>query len=379
MKPVEVAYFQQNIAFGATEHYLYDLAENVDRKKFRVHLICPDSPMLDAFENLKAHDVIVHRYPERFCSGSAAKGIYGLRELFRCIKPTIVHFNDICIRGLLASRIARVPVSVMTHHTPELNRQYSRLGRLAERLAFLSASYVIIPCEPSRELSIRKDGVSPNHSQAIPYGLRPDWFHPAENSRTNIRQALNIPDGHTVVLTAGRLCAQKRPDIFVEAARHVLKKTVHVTFLLAGEGELRSQLEQVITAADIKNNCRLLGHRQDMRDLMSACDIFVMCSDFEGICYAALEASARGLAIIASNVGGLRFSVVEGETGLLVPPSDPVALAAALDGLIANPAQIRKLGESGNRRARLLFTLNRMVEETQSCYLSLLQQCKITC
>ena len=379
MAVIDLLYFQQNPVFGATEQYLYDLAERIDKRKFRVHLVFPDLPVMGKFALLREHGVTLHPSPPRLSAGSIARALPTLIPLFRKVRPGIVHFNDPAITGILAARLAGVPLLVMTHHTPELDRRYNVAGRMLERVAFRCRPHVIFTSEPSRRLGLRKDKVPHKDSAVIPYGLRDEWFtQPDAPLRAHTRAMLGVPQDSVVVLNAARLSKQKRHDSLIEAARRLVtgNDKEHVMFLVAGEGELREDIEALILEAGMEGDFSLLGHRPDMHEIMSASDIFVMPSDFEGLCYAVLEASARGLPVVATRVGGMRFSVKHGETGLLVPPCDANALAEALASLVQDSERRRRLGEAGAERARRLFTVERMVHDTEAAYLHWLRQRK---
>lgn len=364
-------YFQQNPVFGATENYIYDLASNVDHERFRVHLICGDAPALHRFDTLRRHGVTVHRAPRSWFVGKAFQAVPPLRKFLRELAPQIVHFNDPCINGILAAWWARVPFPVMTHHTPELDRRYSVVGRLLEAIAFRTRPWTIFTSEPSRRLGIEK-GVPLQHSVVIPYGLRPEWFAtPDPEARQRVRSELGISEDQVVVLNAARLSKQKRHDCLLDACKRVRAKTDRVVFLVAGEGELRPVIEKQIREADLQAHFLLLGHRENVPEIFSAADVLVMSSDFEGLCYATLEAAARGLPVIATNVGGMRFSVSDEKTGLLVPPRDAAALAQAIENLANDPHLRRSLGNAGRERAEQLFTLSGMVADTEAFYRSL--------
>ena len=377
MKPATLLYFQQNPVFGSTEGYLYDLASNVDKTRFDTHLLCSNASALDGFLPLQEVGVKLHRVHNSVFASNAPRAIVTLAAWLRRVRPDIVHFNDPCLTGIIAAKLARIPVAVMMHHTPELDRRYNLFGRTLERLAFRTRPRVIFQNEFNRLLSTRKDGVPLRDTVVIPYGLRDEWFaSPDPGLRRRVRAALGVADDEIVILTPARLSPQKRHDILIEAARRVLGKHQQVVFLLAGEGELRAQIEIAARQAGIEERFRLLGFRSDIGDLMRATDILAMSSDFEGLPYAILEGSAVGLPVVSTDVGGVSYAVMDGETGLLVPPGDITALAEALASLIRDPARRRRFGEAGAEHARRLFTMERMVRDTEAAYLHWLRQRK---
>jgi glycosyltransferase involved in cell wall biosynthesis len=117
-----------------------------------------------------------------------------------------------------------------------------------------------------------------------------------------------------------------------------------------------------------------LGRRSDVPDLLEACDVFALPSRLEGLGVAALEAMARGRPVVASAVGGLAETVVSEATGLLVPPEDPAALAAALARLIEDPTLARRLGAAGAKRVAEHFRAEQMVGAYEALYREILAE-----
>jgi glycosyltransferase involved in cell wall biosynthesis len=111
-----------------------------------------------------------------------------------------------------------------------------------------------------------------------------------------------------------------------------------------------------------------VGHQEDILPWLAALDVFVLSSDWEGMSNALLEAMAAGLPVVATAVGGTPEVVVDGVTGLLVPPHDPISLAEAIVRLLDAPDLRRQMGQAGRERVKKSFTVERMVEQTQTLY-----------
>src|SRR4029453_11595231 len=137
-----------------------------------------------------------------------------------------------------------------------------------------------------------------------------------------------------VILTPARLHPQKGHEYLLAAAAQI----PDATFVLAGDGPLRSELEVRARELGIAGRCLFLGERADVPDLLAAADLFVLPSLFEGLPVSILEAMAAGRPVVATAIGGTDEVVTTEQTGLLVPPRDPVAIAAAIRGLRAEPA-----------------------------------------
>jgi glycosyltransferase involved in cell wall biosynthesis len=162
------------------------------------------------------------------------------------------------------------------------------------------------------------------------------------------------------------LRAEKAYDLLIAAAARL--PGAHV--LIAGFGEERERLEAQIAAEGLEGRVRLLGHRADVPDLVRAFDVAVCCSDFEGMPVSVLEYMEAGLPVVATRVGGLP-DLVGGE-GLLVPPRDPDALAAALAELLADPERRRAMGDRARERRRAEFGLDTMIRRIEDVYVELL-------
>ena len=350
-----------------------DLAAHISKSDYNVHLVHPAIPELEAgFSPLQHHGITLHQMPAAHYSSNIAQILPFWIQFIISLRPTIIHFNDPCVVGSVAAWFARVPIRVMMHHTPELERQSSRVGYLMERIAFRSYTRCIFSNQISRATGIKRDKLSENQTAIIPFGLQPKWFAPIDvKQRSQLRAKFGFADKEVIILCPARLSRQKRHDVLLEAARQVLSVAPNSIFLLAGNGELRTEIETLLQALQLGDRVRLLGHISDIIDLMTASDILVLSSDFEGFPYSILEGSACGLPIVSTEVGGVSQSVLNGETGLLVPPGDSDALAAALLKLISDPARRETLGRAGRQRAEQVFTLERMVTDTEALYRTL--------
>ena len=155
----------------------------------------------------------------------------------------------------------------------------------------------------------------------------------------------------------------------LDAALLVLERHRDARFVIAGDGELRAELERA--AEPLGDRVVFLGARHDVPDLLASFDVFAFPSLFEGLCLAVIEAQAAGVAVVATPVGGIVENVVDGETGLLVPPRDPRALAEAIVRLLDDPSLARSLAERARPRVLQRYSQERMVERTLALYESM--------
>lgn len=371
MKP-RIIYFQQNIATGACEEYFYLLMERIDKNRFEMNFICPQNPVLDALvTKAEALGIKVHRYS---LDTSKYLLILYLKSFFRETRPDIIHFNDPCLIGIIAARLAGVPILLMTHHTPQLNRQYNLKGRILENIALRHCGlYFIFTSEYDRETGIKKDRVSKDRSFVIYYGLPPDKFKQSYNKK-EIYDEFSLDDNCRIIGNIARLSQQKGQDYLIEAASIVIEQVKSVKFFLVGDGELELKLKAQVKEKGLQDYFIFTGYRADIPRLLSAFEMLVMPSLFEGLCFAIIEASAMGVPVVASAAGGMRRSVVDEKTGILVPIGDSNALAKAILRMLGYPNEAKEMGLAGKRHFAELFTQERMVKKTEELYANLLQR-----
>jgi glycosyltransferase involved in cell wall biosynthesis len=205
---------------------------------------------------------------------------------------------------------------------------------------------VIYTSEADRE----RDGRSPSH--VVNLGIDVERF-------ASGRAALPKREGRPLVGNVARLAAQKDHRTLLNSAALMPE----ADFAIAGDGELRDELERAAGP-----NVRLLGRRSDVPDVLASLDVFAFPSLYEGLCLAVIEAQAAGVPVVATAVGGIKETVVDGETGLLVPPRDPEALAAAIRWVLEHPTEAGRFADEARRRAVERYSLQRMIDQTLALY-----------
>jgi glycosyltransferase involved in cell wall biosynthesis len=170
------------------------------------------------------------------------------------------------------------------------------------------------------------------------------------------------------VLTVARLDEQKGQRYLLEAAAQVPQ----ARFVLAGDGPLRTSLEAQARSLGLEQRVKFLGYRSDIPDLLAGCDVFVLPSLYEGLPLSILEAMSAGKPVIATQIGGTDEAVIPNETGLLIPPADPAALAAAIRKLLDDRPFARRLALAGQARVECEFSAATMVQRVTNVYTELL-------
>lgn len=191
---------------------------------------------------------------------------------------------------------------------------------------------------------------------------------PTAAARQRAREQFCLAPGAVVFGTVARLVPIKDLGTLIDAFVSVRVALPEARLVIVGDGPERARLVALASRLGIDDGVRFLGLRHDARDLMAGFDVYVNCSLNEGISLTILEAMAGLLPIVATDVGGNPEIVIDGWTGVLVPPRDPAALARALRGLAASPDQRRAMGMAGRARVAREFSLERMVARYLAAY-----------
>lgn len=177
-----------------------------------------------------------------------------------------------------------------------------------------------------------------------------------------------LPHGVPVIVNVGALVGHKGQRYLIDAMPLVIREVPEAHLVIFGEGELRAPLEKQIKQLNLGKRVLLPGFREDVLSLVKTADLFVMSSVTEGLGSAVLDAMAMGHAVVGTNAGGIPEAVIPNETGLLVEPADPKALAQAIVKLLKDRALWKQFGEAGRRRVAEQFDVNHLIEGTLDVY-----------
>jgi len=316
------------------------------------------------------------------------RALASLERVIRRFRPDIVHTHTAKAGfiGRLAGRIAIRPHPKIVHtyhgHVLEgyFNAPVTALYTVLERGCAKISDALIGVSESTVEDLVRL-GVAPrDRFRVVPLGLELAPFLALGQRRAQaeaMRSAAGAGPDDVLVAFAGRLAPIKRVDVALEAIELAFRAGAPVRLLLAGDGELRRQLEQQARDLGIADKINFLGFTQDMPSVVEAADIALLTSDNEGTPVALIEAAAGGKPAVATDVGGVR-SVVQPDTGRLCPAGDPVAIAAALTELAVAPELRQAMGGAARAYVRERFDAERLVDDIDRLYRSLLSSPGLT-
>ena len=302
---------------------------------------------------------------------------------FRRLRPRIVH-THMAKAGMLGRLAAaaynlsrgRAPRAriVHTYHGHVLDGYFSAgatrlfiglergLARLSDRLIAISPA---IRAELVQHYRIGRD----RQYCVVPLGFDLSTFAAVNDAtRAAARLALNIADHVPVIATVGRLTAIKQPRLFLDVVRLVARHHPRVIALVAGDGELRGDVESYAAELGISDRVRLLGWRKDLATIYAATDVFLLTSRNEGTPVALIEAMASGTPGVSTDVGGVKDVVESDAVGVLVPAGDATALAVAVSALLAEPHRRKPMGAAARAAVLQRYSLDRLTADVRTVY-----------
>jgi L-malate glycosyltransferase len=238
-------------------------------------------------------------------------------------------------------------------------------GSALSRWKYRQVDCFICASSAIRDLLL-SDGVPAARAFTVHEGIDVDRVAAAPPA--NLHEELWLPHDAPIVGNVAALVPHKGQRHLVEAAALVVRQVPDARFVIAGAGELKESLERQIKEHHLEKHVLLAGFRPDVLSLHKAFDLFVMSSVTEGLGTSLLDAMAAGKSIVATKTGGIPEVVVDGETGILVPPRDHQAMADAIVRLLTDAALRQRMGEAGLRRVRQQFSAERMVQNTLRVY-----------
>jgi glycosyltransferase involved in cell wall biosynthesis len=371
-----VLHVAETAGWAGGETYLRTLATGLHPGRFRLSVAVPeDGPLV---ERLAALGVPSHRVPlaDRLLSPATLAALAGL---FRRQRPAVVqsHGARSNVYTRLAARMAGVPVVLSTVHNSLFDYDVPRLRRagylLAERLTSPLADAVIaVSGAVARDL-VGRYRLSEGKVVTIRNGIDAEAFVAGRHAG-DLRAALELAPGDRIIGLTARMTAQKGHRYLLGALPALVERMPRLRCLFVGDGPLRAELEHEATRLGVAGVCRFTGARSDVADVVSLFDVAVLPSLSEGLPFALLEAMALGKPVVATDVGGNPEVVADGETGFIVPPRHPEALARAITILLEQPLTARAMGQRGGARVRERFTLTQMHESLERLYVSTLQR-----
>jgi glycosyltransferase involved in cell wall biosynthesis len=390
--PQNILVVHNNNDFYGAEKVLLELLSRLDRSRFVPIVVLPTdtqhinrlSPELEKLNIecffiplgvLRRKYFKLHKLP-RF----SVEVLAGVRQLVRLIRKrniALVHTNtNTILASALAARLTGVPHVWSIHEL------------MVEPATVRNALHYMIPRFSTRVVTVSQAVRDHMLKDAAKFADRFTFVRGAidvepflnASGRARVRAEWGVKDDEVLIGMAGRVTRWKGQSVFVQAAKLIAGRHPRVKFAAVGgvfdtEKFYMDRFRQDVQASGLENKLTINDFRADMPDVFSAFDIFVLPSILpEPFGLVVLEAMASAKPVVATAPGGPSETVVDGETGFLVPSSDPGAIARALEELLADAQKRIRMGEAGRRRAREVFALPRYVAEFEELYDAVLQE-----
>jgi glycosyltransferase involved in cell wall biosynthesis len=364
----------ESVPFGGAQRNTLLTVKGLVRDGYDAELICGSGGPL--IREARAVGAPVHVLPDLVRPLSPVKDCRALIQLYRLFRSNayqIVHTHSIKagLLGRLAARWAGIPVIVHTIHGVPFringNDFKSRFYIVYERfLGLITHSLVCVGEVLRQEISAWK--IAPAEKLTTIYsGIEFACCTP-RHTADETKQKLGLETAWPIVGCVGRLSEQKAQEYLVEAMALLRDKYPRIKLLLVGEGPLALLLENRIRDLGLSRNVSLLGERDDVTDLLNIFDVYAMSSRWEGVGRALTEALHMGLPVVATSVNGVTELISHEETGLLAPPDDSRALAAAIDRLAADRKLTERLGSNARQRVKELMDGEQMIMAIEQLY-----------
>jgi len=290
-------------------------------------------------------------------------------RVLKRLNPDVVHAHD--PHGVAMASLALSLTSGSSKQGPLPPLVASRRvdfhlkGNSFSRWKYRQVDCFIAASEAIRQMLVA-DGVPAERTVTVHEGI--DVDHVVAAPPVNVHEALWLPHHAPVVGNVAALVPHKGQRYLIDAAHLVVRDIPDARFIILGEGELREHLERQVREHHLEKHVLLPGFRTDVIGCIKGFDLFVMSSVTEGLGTSLLDAMACGRAIVATTAGGIPEIVEDGVTGLLAPPRDAHALAAAIIRALRDQPLRERMGQAGFDRVRHRFTVERMVEQTAAVY-----------
>ena len=370
--PIPVMYFSNTRVRGGAEEHILTLVRGLDRETFRLHLVC--SP--EVAEALRADlPSDVELLPLFYPAPSHVAGAARLGRWIRERRVQILH-SHLFTGSLCASPVgwlSHVPLIIETPHVRESWRRGWKADNFTvDRVAGRFVDHYIAVSYANARYLIEEKGLPEKKVRVIQNGTDLGRFSPARKPPPGLREEMGFVPGDAVVLVAARLEPQKGHAVLLKAMPDVLHEFPNARLVCLGDGVLREELEAQSRQLGLQANVRFIGFRNNVTDWLALCDFTVLPSLYEGLPLVAIESLAAGRAMVATAVDGTPEVVVNGSTGITVPPGEPKALSEAIRSMLRSPALRQRLADQGRAHVLERFSQERQVWETAEFYLEAL-------
>lgn len=350
---------------GGAERLLVKLVQKIPLQKYDVKVVCITRKGIWAKEVEKRGIEVVSMNKK---VGFDPTVLFRLTSYLKKEKPDLVNTSiwTADLWGRAAAILAGVKHIVVTEQNVDIWKQWYH--KVIDRVLFKWTQYVICVSDEVVNFYHEKFGLPLSKLRMIPNAIDLELFNPSKDY-SGLRESLGVRDNSFLFVCPARLHPQKAHQILIEASNLLVTKG-HINFhvLLAGDGDRKDELRQLVESKGLSKHIHFLGLRQDIPEILLQCDSFLLSSDYEGLSLAILEGMAAGLPIVGTDVGGNSQLIKNGVNGYLTPPQDPSRLAASMLKVIKDQNHARVMGMAGRNIVEESYSIKTIAAKTVALF-----------
>jgi glycosyltransferase involved in cell wall biosynthesis len=365
--PISVLHFTNATARAGAEEHILTLLRGLDRQHFRLNLVC-DPEIADLMQPDVPEDVEL--IPLAFRRLGHLGAALQLAKIVREKRVDVLH-SHLFWSSLFASPtgyLCRVPVVIETTHVRELWRKGFKSNFAIDRAVGRCVDEYIAVSEANARYLAREKGLPAKKIKVIRNGSDVRRFDPEYKLPASFKASLGFGESDPVLVVVARLEPQKGHKVLLNAMPTVRREFPNVRLVCVGDGVLKSELERQTRTLGLEENVRFVGVQTNVQDWLALSQISVLPSFYEGLPLVAIESLAAGVPVVATNVDGTPEIVVNGKTGLTVPPNDSNALAQAICLLLHSPELSGQFATAGRQWVLQEFTEEQQIRRTAELY-----------
>jgi len=367
--PINLMHIALGLNIGGLERVIIDLLKGTDRGRYRPIVCCIHSrgALADEAEELGVPVILLNDAQANKNRGKSLRKtaiVFKLTQLMNKEKISIVHTHNPLphLYGSLAARFAGVPVVVHTKHGRNYPANKKRV--LLNRLLSCLTDEIVAVSRDAYDVSVNIENIGKRKVSTIINGIDVTKY-------AQVHKGQNNSDG-VIIGHVARLSPEKDQLTLLKSFAIVAKRLENATLVIAGDGQMRQQLQTEAIQLGVADKISFLGFRNDIPELLQTFGLFVLSSIKEGTSLTILEAMAAGLPVVATNVGGNPEVVEHGHTGYIVPPKHPEKLADAIIEILSDKKKAKTMGANGRIIAQRNYSLERMCRAYEEIYWRLL-------
>ena len=371
---IRVAHLIHTMAYGGVETALLNWLSALDKERFEPHLICfanpgeSEKPFVEAAqrENMSVSTIPWGRRKPILRAARL------LADYIRSNQIQVLHCHNTYadITGALAARLTPVKTVTTLYVWGDFGWKRNAL-QWVDWMAIKAFDRVTAHCEETRVATIAK-GMAEQDVDLLTCGFTAPVVHLEDEERNRKRAELGASPDDAVLINVARFWGEKAHDVQLDGLKLILQERPNVKLWLLGVGPLMEDIRALCTQMGLDDSVTFLGFREDLPEVLALADVQIHPSDMEGVPLAVLSGMMAGLPIVASRVGGLPEVIRHDQSGILIEPRNPKALAEAVLSLLDDPETGRRLGRGAQAFIRDEYSLEAAAERVGQVYERLL-------